>query len=54
MKDISLSNYLIKCVVRMNYSHEMIVNNLYEPIVINFHKMIVYYFLQNDRKLTNV
>ena len=62
MKDISLSNYLIKCEVRMNYSHEPIVNNLYEPIVnnlyepivISFHKRIVYLFLQNDRKLTNV
>ena len=54
MKGISRSNHLIKWVVRMNYLHEMIVNNLYEPMVINFHKMIVYYFLQNDRKLTNV
>ena len=42
MKDISRSNYLIKGEVRMNYSHETIVNYLYEPIVISFHKRIVY------------
>lgn len=33
MKDISRSNHLIKCEVRMNYLHEMIVNNSHEMIV---------------------